>query len=102
MKIDVGCFRSTDVETVILPSSLKEIGCEAFRWCKNLKEIILPEGLEVIGIGCFRDTAIKEITIPRSVKRIENYAFSGYIDENQYNRNLEKVVLQEGLESIGK
>ena len=82
VKIDVGCFRNTDIETVILPSSLKEIGWEAFRWCRKLKEIALPEGLEIIGVGCFRDTAIKEIIIPKSVKRIEEYAFSGYIDLN--------------------
>ena len=78
VKIDVGCFRNTDIETVILPSSLREIGWEAFRWCRKLKEIALPEGLEIIGIGCFRDTAIKEITIPKSVKSIGTAAFSGY------------------------
>jgi hypothetical protein len=93
VKIDVGCFRNTDIETVTLPSSLKEIGCEAFRWCKNLKEITLPEGLEIIGIGCFRDTKIKEITIPKSVKSIGNYAFSGYKEDENPNRSLEKVIL---------
>ena len=102
VKIDFGCFRNTDTETITLPSSLKEIGWEAFRWCKNLKEIALPEELEIIGIGCFRDTAIKEITIPKSVRRMEKSAFSGYIDENKYNRSLEKVTLQDGLESIGE
>ena len=76
VKIDVGCFRNTDIETITLPSSLKEIGCEAFRWCRKLKEIALPEGLEIIGIGCFRDTAIKEINIPSSVKTIGESAFS--------------------------
>ena len=62
----------------------------------------LPEGLESIGEHCFRFTAIKEITIPASVKSIERYAFNGYRKDGNYHRVLEKVVLQEGLESIEK
>ena len=93
VKIDFGCFRNTDIETVTLPSSLKEIGCEAFGWCRNLKEVILSDGLESIMNGCFRGTSIKEIIIPKNVKIIKNCVFSGYIDENKYNRSLEKVTL---------
>ena len=61
----------------------------------------LQEGLESIGGESFRYTAIKEITIPKSVKSIGNYAFSGYRGNGNYNRTLEKVILQEGLETIG-
>ena len=84
-----------------MPSSLKEIGCEAFRWCRNLNEIALPEGLEIIGVGCFRDTVIKEITIPKSVKSIGMAAFSGYRKGKNHNHTLEKITLKEGLEEIG-
>ena len=62
----------------------------------------LQEGLESIGNSCFRETAIKEIVIPRGVKSIGNYAFSGYRKDKNNNRTLEKVVLQEGLETIGE
>ena len=48
---------------------------EAFRECRNLKTIHLPEGLESIGAECFRYTALKEITIPKSVKSIGCWAF---------------------------
>ena len=62
----------------------------------------MPENLEIIGADSFRYTGIKEITIPKSVKSIGKYAFSGYRDDGNHNRTLEKVVLQEGLETIGE
>ncbi len=31
-----------------MPTSIKTIGREAFRFCKNLKEIEIPYGVEVI------------------------------------------------------
>ena len=60
----------------------------------------MPENLEIIGANSFIFTAIREITIPKSVKSIGNYAFSGYRKDGNTNYLLEKVVLQEGLESI--
>ena len=93
VKIGYRCFCNTNVEEVILPSSVREIDCEAFRWCKNLKTINLPEGLETIGVSSFRETGIKEIVIPKSVKRIEAMAFSGYVDDNKQHRVLEKMIL---------
>ncbi|MGC7153957.1 leucine-rich repeat protein [Metamycoplasma hominis] len=79
---------------VTIPSSIKEIGKGAFSNCKNLKEVILNEGLEKIGAAAFRSTKIESITIPGSVKEIGRRAFSGCT-------NLEEVSLNEGLEKIG-
>ncbi|WP_181819071.1 leucine-rich repeat domain-containing protein, partial [Metamycoplasma hominis] len=53
---------------VTIPGSVKEIGESAFSDCKNLKEVILNEGLEKIGAWAFFNTNIKSITIPGSVK----------------------------------
>ena len=72
VKIDFGCFRNTDTETITLPSSLKEI-----------KE------------DSFKETNIVEIIIPKTVKSIGNYAFYEC-------KNLTSVTLSEGLESIGE
>ncbi|RBI46854.1 leucine-rich repeat domain-containing protein, partial [Metamycoplasma hominis] len=79
---------------VTIPSSVKEIGKGAFSDCKNLKEVILNEGLEKIGDEAFSSTKIESITIPGSVKEIGGRAFSGCT-------NLEEVSLNEGLEKIG-
>ncbi|MCZ2781733.1 leucine-rich repeat domain-containing protein, partial [Metamycoplasma hominis] len=79
---------------VTIPSSIKEIGKDAFSGCANLKEVILNEGLEKIGDEAFSSTKIESITIPGSVKEIGKGAFSGC-------KNLEEIILNEGLEKIG-
>ena len=79
VKLDIRCFYGTNIEKVVLPQSVREIGAEAFNECSKMKEINLPEGLEIIRGGCFRNTAIEEIVIPRTVKSIGDNAFSGYV-----------------------
>ncbi|WP_416371695.1 leucine-rich repeat domain-containing protein [Metamycoplasma hominis] len=55
---------------VTIPSSIKEIDKSTFSGCKNLKEVILNDGLERIDYGTFQDTNIESITIPGSRKEI--------------------------------
>ncbi|RBI35195.1 hypothetical protein DRW57_01270, partial [Metamycoplasma hominis] len=74
---------------VTIPGSVKEIGRRAFSNCKNLKEVILNEGLEKIGVRAFSSPRIKSINIPGSVKEIGEDAFYGC-------GNLEEVILNEG------
>ncbi len=52
----------------VVPESVKEIFDEAFIYCLDLEEIILNEGLEMIGEEAFGITGIEEITIPKTVK----------------------------------
>ena len=47
-KIDITCFKNTDIEEIILPSSIKEIGWDAFRGCNKLTTIHLSEGIKYI------------------------------------------------------
>ncbi|RBI34057.1 leucine-rich repeat domain-containing protein, partial [Metamycoplasma hominis] len=58
------------MESITIPSSVKEIGERAFFGCQNLNEVILNEGLEKIGDYAFRYAKILFITIPGSVKEI--------------------------------
>ncbi len=54
-----------NLETVVLPESLKVIGAEAFSGCQNLSSIKLPEGLIEIGNEAFEGCkSIKNINIP--------------------------------------
>ena len=49
--IDVACFMNNEsIEEIRLPNSIKHIRSHAFKGCKSLKTINLPEGLESIGI----------------------------------------------------
>ncbi|MCR5333230.1 MAG: leucine-rich repeat domain-containing protein [Bacilli bacterium] len=42
---------------IVLPNSLKTIGNECFKDCKNLKQINVPKDLEVVGTDAFYNTA---------------------------------------------
>jgi hypothetical protein len=57
--------------SISLPSTLKTIEKEAFKYCYGLTEITLAEGLETVGYYAFAEAPITEITFPRSVKEIK-------------------------------
>ena len=66
------------LETVELPSTLTvigEAGTGVFQSCNNLKNIVLPESLTVLGKGSFQECAsLESINIPTGVTRIEENA----------------------------
>ena len=74
--------------TLSLPSTLKKIGEKkgytsywdgAFKNCNFVCELILPEGLEVIGLGSFANckNLYGEIRLPDGLKEIGDGAFEG-------------------------
>ena len=66
----------------------------AFRDCKKLTKITIPEGMKAISLLAFRDwEMLAEVVIPTSVKSIGGYAFL-------HCTELKTVVLPEGLEKI--
>ena len=48
-----GVFGYSAVQDVCLPATLKRIEYSAFKGCKNLSRLALPDGLEFIGKQCF-------------------------------------------------
>jgi len=54
-----------------------EIPDFAFYYNKAIKEIILPTSIKSIGENAFRNSALKKVIIPNSVQSIEEFAFSG-------------------------
>lgn len=70
----------SSLKKVVIPSSVEEIGADAFSDCPELKTVVLNEGLKTIGFGAFRNcTALKRITLPESLERIDDYAFNACI-----------------------
>jgi hypothetical protein len=71
------------------------IAGEAFYYCKGLRKIILPEGLEVIGGRAFGDcTGLNNIEIPEGVRKIDYTAF-------EFCENLRSITFPHSLEYIG-
>lgn len=65
------------VTDIMLPSTLKEITCRAFRSCKTLKNIDFGRGLINIYDYAFSSCAgIINITLPKTLERIGRDAFS--------------------------
>ena len=61
-RIGPHAYGATAVETVVLPRSLKCVSFEAFNYCKQLKTLYIPVGVEVLGYRSFRDdSALKDV-----------------------------------------
>ena len=76
--IDLGtrAFASCIKLFKITMPGIQFIGTESFAHCENLKEISLPETLGKIGEGAFADCkALEEINIPSHLKIIDKSAF---------------------------
>ena len=53
--LDDDCLADhADLQSVILPGSLRSIGCYAFENCSSLKKLKVPETVSAIGIGAFK------------------------------------------------
>lgn len=111
--LEYDAFNGSNVETVRLPSSLKEIGNGAFASCEKLKEIKIPEGCVFGGsfVGCkllensskmvvingkldsCSSTKKTSIQIPKTVTEICKYAFyeCENLKELVFHKNVKKA-----------
>ena len=97
-------------------SMLKSIGKLAFRHCKNLKDINIPDSVTELGRGCFCGTGLEIIVLPSKLKIVTHAAFNkceklrnivfpeSLISIEDFSlgyTSLESVILPAHLESIG-
>ncbi len=79
-EIGEGVFAGSGISAITLPSSLTEVGAQAFKGCKKLTRVVLPEGCTAIGANAFTDCPMLEsINIVDCTKMtsIGDYAFKG-------------------------
>lgn len=60
-----GC---TSIKNIILPDSVEVIGEKAFANCTGLTEFTLPVSIKEIGISAFRDSGLTDLYIPAEVE----------------------------------
>ena len=86
------------VEKLVVSSSVRELGTNAFCRCRQLREIVFEPGsrLESIGNYCFIGCGLRELVLPRSLRAIAEAAF-------QSCRGLASVRFEEGSQicSVG-
>lgn len=69
------CFKDAKVDNFTLPSTLKAIGSNAFAG-NDIKEIVLPDGVETIDQGAFlRCSNLETIHLPRAITSISQACF---------------------------
>ena len=88
-------FKKNCTELVI-PQGVKVIGKYAFYDCENLSSVTIPNSVKTIGKWAFYDCRnLSSVTIPNSVKTIGDGAF--------YNcRNLSSVTIPNSVKTIGE
>lgn len=92
-------FTNSTATSVKIPKVFQEkpitaIGDSAFLNLTNIKNITIPDTINIIGNMAFRGTGINQITIPGSIRNIGNMAFFNC-------KSLQTVYILYGVETIG-
>jgi len=83
-----------DVTHVRVDSSVTIIPEEAFKTCRQLEQVDLPEGLISIGDNAFRDcTSLKMVQFPSTIEKIAYSAFNNC-------KKLDGIILPDGLQTL--
>lgn len=78
-KIEIQAFSYSQIQSIVIPESVTEIGVEAFACCKDLESVEF-KGKSLLRIdknAFFNCKKLKKVEIPRSVSRIGSYSFKG-------------------------
>lgn len=86
------CFYACNIESIVLPSTIKYIGSRAFENCKATR-VELKEGIKYIGMSAFQMSHVAEIVVPDTVEYIDSWAFA--------SKNISRVVLPKSLKYAG-
>ena len=96
VEISMNAFSlNKDITLVVLPSTIRKIGSNAFQECSSLQAVEFNQGLESIGDMAFRSTSLKQVVLPDSVTSLGWLVFASC-------RKLESAVLSKGLEAVGE
>ena len=81
-------------ETVYIPEGVVEIAGKAFYQNKNIKSVIFPESVQIVGANAFREcTLLSEVSLNEGIAEIGGWAFA-------LCENLKEIVLPETLTVI--
>ncbi len=98
-KVRLSACKMEDVELIVVPpivagKTVTELGVGLFQERRNLKEVELPDTIEVIGGMCFAYTALETIVFPPALVRIEFDAF--------LQSNLKQFTLPQNMQTVSE
>lgn len=83
----------TEIEKLIIPSTVTQIGGWVFDGCSSLKTLQLPDGLIDMWQYALTRMSIEKIIIPNSLMKVIPFTFNECLD-------LKEVIIQEGTNEI--
>lgn len=117
-RLDEGVFsQCKNLESVVLPAGLESIPNSLFARCYSLKHVDLPPAITSIGASAFYGCAIERLDLPKTIVEIGVSAFASsklrevvslgsieVVSDALFSHcdRLEKVVLHEGIRSLGE
>lgn len=90
-----GGFDGSGIETVIFEDGTEVIPARICKNASNLKNIILPDSVNIIGESAFAGTSISSVTFPENVNEIQSGAFSGC-------EQLKEIMIPDNVTTIGE
>jgi len=94
--IGQAAFRNTPVKTIVFHDKVTEIQKDAFAMCGNLQSVVIPSTIKKLGEGVFRQcNNLESVEIPSSIKIIPNNCFAGC-------GKLKTVSIENGVQEIDK
>ena len=89
------CIANKNLKEIIIGDGIKYIGRDQFNGCSNLESVTIGKNVESIGYEAFYEcTSLESITIPDNVTTIEDYAFYGC-------SNLKFLTIGDGVTNVG-
>jgi len=82
-----------NIETLTLPTTLREIYSNAFYGNSYLTELDIPNGVTKIGTSAFESCYLKRVTLPNTLKTIETMAF--------YDTQISSIIIPESVTEMG-
>ena len=95
-KIESMAFAYKDITDVTIPDTITGIGEYAFRGCKKLSSLTLPESIEYLGTGFISGTSISSIVIPKNVRNCGNSKGGAFYETD----TIKSVTFADGMKSI--
>ena len=88
-------LQGADIETYEIKAGTEVICDSAFRGCKSLRQIYIPDSVTSIGHSAFYHcTSLRQINIPDRVTSIGDWAFADC-------KSLRQITIPDGVTSIG-
>ncbi len=92
-------YTGTETDTITLPAPSELGGATAYDVYRfaffgtEIKNVIVPEGVGVIGVSAFAYSSIESISLPASLRELHDSVFEG--------STLREITLKEGITKIG-